>query len=406
MEFLRALSSGSMRVRATLAVLVLAVIAGCGGSLSTPQRREAAKPAIVALQQGSFEEAEGKANTAIDRDGRNSQARAVRALVVYRRTADRFFAELAAAADDRRARDPVRLRGVCEAAEKDLAAVEDDLAVAAQDSAFSLELCPSCWRVDWNHDGKIDRADIELLQIERDAEGAMLPPDDPQRSATYHFDVGDVHWARAMVSFQRALLDVALAFNLEDIERGFRAKRREAITIRLADSGRIAAARSRILEGLDFSDRAREAYLAETDDDREWVPNPRQKSHPLPLPVDDALYETWRSVVRDVRAIVERREGIDLVELAYIARERRHPLRGYLDLGRLLTDPQDLVFDPETLENFDREPQRAIELLFGKAYVEKMKPSPLLKTLARMEREIRTDSDSFKRKLRYFFWLN
>ena len=39
------------------------------------------------------------------------------------------------------------------------------------------------------------------------------------------------------------------------------------------------------------------AYLAETDDDREWVPNPKQQSHPMPLPVDaariGALERTW-----------------------------------------------------------------------------------------------------------------
>ncbi|MFW5739739.1 MAG: hypothetical protein ACOC1F_05175 [Myxococcota bacterium] len=42
--------------------------------------------------------------------------------------------------------------------------------------------------------------------------------------------------------------------------------------IRLSDKGRVDKAKNHILRGLALSDDARRAYLAETDDEREWVP--------------------------------------------------------------------------------------------------------------------------------------
>jgi hypothetical protein len=49
------------------------------------------------------------------------------------------------------------------------------------------------------------------------------------------------------------------------------------LVLKLVDKQRIADAKVRLLEAIDRSAVCRLAYLAETDDDREWVANPRPK---------------------------------------------------------------------------------------------------------------------------------
>jgi hypothetical protein len=298
-----------------------------------------------------------------------------------------------------------------EAAEKELAAVDDDLAVAALDPNLSLELCLACWEIDWNGDGRVDRRDRLLFQIEKDGDGAPIPEDDPRRKPTFRFDAGDVAWARAFVGFQRAALDVLLAYDLS--EAGALAERhgdRAKIVLHLVHPERVADARRRILEALDQSDLARRSYLAETDDDREWVPNPRQRSHPMPLPVDDKLYATWEAVLGDVRRLVRSEEGLAIADLVALEDgSGRHGATpgGYLDVGSMLSRPHDITLDLDRLERIrGRDARAALSALFGDHYVASMKRSMLPERLSRMQGEVDRNEETFERKLRYLFWLN
>jgi len=394
----------AMRAKTSvMAAGLVAIAMGCGGSMTRAQRHEAAKSSVEHLRAGRFDEAEAGATSAIGKDDRNSEARAVRALVAYLRTTRRFYEAAFFHGRVNTKLDPKRARELFERTEKDLASIDEDLAVAAKDDSFALELCLACWTIDWNRDGDQGAADDALFEIERDADGKPIPKDDPRRKPTFRFDVGDVHWARAMIAYQRAILDIALAYRFDDIANAPHSDAR--LVIRLADASRLKSARARILEGLEHSARERDAYLAEKDDDREWVPNPHQKNHPLPLPVDEALYETWKDVLRDVRSLIESDEGIDVGELTRLAHEK-HALHGYLDLGRLLDDPRDIDIDFENVKKAKNDPDKAMQLVFGNAYVAKMKPSPLIKRLVRMSHEIDRGDDTFGRKLRYLFWLN
>ncbi|MGE5182824.1 MAG: hypothetical protein ACM31C_12205, partial [Acidobacteriota bacterium] len=180
------------------------------------------------------------------------------------------------------------------------------------------------------------------------------------------------------------------------------------LRIHLVDAARVRRARERILAGVDEADRAREAYLAETDDDREWVPSPRQHSHPVPLAVDDALYATWAGVTGDVRRLLASEEGISLRQLGgALDRDLAHELPdAYIDIGAMLREPTDIVIvdshDPESPEMFER----VLRPLLGHGYATGMKPSPLIGRLARMKRELDHGDDTFDRKLRYLLWLN
>lgn len=105
--------------------------------------------------------------------------------------------------------------------------------------------------------------------------------------------MGDVYWARALVLFQHAALNIVTAHDFSSLVGQVLSDSREmpeTLTVRLADKDRIKQAKAMILEELAAADLSGKLYLAETDDEREWVPNPRQKNHPLPLPVDGALF--------------------------------------------------------------------------------------------------------------------
>ncbi len=93
------------------------------------------------------------------------------------------------------------------------------------------------------------------------------------------------------------------------------AAQQQPLVIRLTEPARVKRARELVIAGLDHADRCREAYLAESDDEREWVPSPRQKSHPVPLEVDETLYQTWAGVTGDVRKMLRSEEALSLREL-------------------------------------------------------------------------------------------
>ena len=218
-----------------------------------------------------------------------------------------------------------------------------------------------------------------------------------------------------MVSFQRAFLEIILAYKwteldslVQSIFRGPPPK----ITIYLAHRDRIHHAKKLILAGLGHADQSRLSYLAETDDDREWVPNPQQKNHPLPLPVDQALFDTWKSTISDLRELIKGQTGISTKEVAQMGDHQwEKPPTGYVDVGRMFKDPKSIVFDlPKiaTMSEGDGEPNidGILKSILGDYYVPSMKPTKMIQRFHRMKREMDRGEDTFERKLRYLLWLN
>ena len=197
-----------------MTLIRLALLAGAALSLgctatTLSSQRAAAAPAIAALQQGSFDHAEKLAFAGLSRDDEDPYSRLVRAIVRYKK------------GNHQLALDGMSIVGSIEVgavnqkylsatpgdAEAELALVEADLAVAAAHKGLSMELCLACWEIDWNGNGRVDDRDRRLLEIEEDARGEPIPEGDPRRRPTFRFDDGDVAWARAFVSFERAALD-------------------------------------------------------------------------------------------------------------------------------------------------------------------------------------------------------
>ena len=397
---------------------MIVLIAACGTAELPPPAKmtEQSVPAAVALRASKFEEAGRIAASVLAREPRDSRAAAIRAVTAYQRAADDLVKQLSLVieqGDSLKALDHAKGRRVWQTFLDRLDDVDADLAIAAADPAFSLEICLACLENDWNHSGKIDERDQRLLELEFDGKGGELAEDDLRRRPTYRFDVGDVEWARAMVSFQRAAVEIVLAYQWGDLDKLFAGDADEArVVIRITDKARVRKARTLILAALDAADRCREAYLAETDDDREWVPNPRQKSFAMPLEVDAALYETWRGVIGDVRRMLESKEGISLREAMALISARDADLMpdAYVDLGAMLRDPKDIVVDFSRFEHHVGDKRANIEAILkdvlGNGYRKSMKPSPLVTRFRRMRDELVRGEDTWERKLRFLIWLN
>jgi hypothetical protein len=396
--------------------VVLVVIAGCSSTarpaprVDVLQQRAAARPAIAALRIADFPRASWESAQVLRGDRTNAVAAVVRALATYQAAGHRLRGELVAIADAITFARPTKLdhargRKAWREFAAALAKVEADLEIAAGDPELALELCLACWEHDWNASGAVDENDRLLFQVERDATGNALPPDDPRRTPTFRFDVGDVSWARAMIAFQRGAVELILAYRWDQIDRLFALGDDVRIVIELADRGRVGRARELFRAGLAHSDRSRELYLAETDDDREWVPNPRQKDHAVPLQLDAAMYATWAAVTRDLRALLDGREGLPLAEAGG---DDVRGMSGILDLGRLFDHPQDIVIDLRRITSASAVHPlgRLIEGAFGHAIVHQMPLSPLAARLRRMAGEIDRGEDTFEQKLRYFLWIN
>ena len=401
---------------------MVVVLAACGGgtpeavvlptSPNTPQQVADAAPAVAALQASKFDDAKRLSTEILTRDPHSSRAAAVRAIVTYQAAGNGLITQLTAIINDAEGLkffDHEGGRTAWKQFLEQLDAVDRDLAIAAADPGFALELCLACWEHDWNRNGHIDDRDRKLFELEYDGKGGEIPEGTPARRPTFRFDVGDVDWARAMVSFQRAGVNLVLAYRWSELDKLFHSRMPDKrLTIPLIDPGRVKHARELILAGLGFADRCREEYLAETDDDREWVPNPRQKNHPVPLPMDADVYATWAGVTGDMRRMLTSEEGLSVRQAVSVI-ERKAALimpDAYIDVGAMLRDPSDIVLDISDDSETPKNAERILRGLLGHGYREGMRSSPLVERLRHMKDSLDRGEETFEHKLRYLMWLN
>ncbi len=397
---------------------VVALLAACGpsGQATHPTRQDPARAAaaVSAVRSARFDDARREADRVLAATPGDSTAAAIRAITRYQAAGNTLIHDLGAVldrGDDLHYFDHDKGRKIWLSFAAELEAIDRDLAIAAADPSFSLELCLACWEYDWNRSGEIDERDRRMLELEFDGQGGELAETDPRRRPTYRFDVGDVLWARAMIAFQRGFTEIVLAYRWSELDALLRPhdKADPRIVIKLVDKGRVRRARDLFVSALAFSAQERQSYLNEIDDDREWLPNPRQKSYAMPLPVDDKLYETWAAILGDVQRLLTSEEGISLREAADLIDDDLRALTpdAYVDLGRMLREPTDIVLDVRRGEKEDvAAADRILRGLLGNGYARSMRASPLVARLRHMKSDLARGEDTFERKLRYLFWVN
>ncbi|MDH4128062.1 MAG: hypothetical protein OEV44_04875 [Spirochaetota bacterium] len=378
--------------------------------------------AVKALQDSKFKDSENLARKVIKLNKNHSIANLIVAITLYKKTMHNFFIDLSSffITLNRGAINKRYLRWTLEQTDHDLELVEKHLNIASKDPKIFIELNLTRWEIDWNHNGRIDWRDKQFFQIEQDADGKPIPEGDPRRTPTFRFDRGDVYWALAMIDFQRAFINVVVAYSFPDINLEklvnnlFRGNtKNKKLIISIKDKKKVHKARKLLLTAISHADRARKEYLLEKDDDREWLPNPSQKNHPLPLPVDATLYKTWKDILSDLKALIEGTEGFSIAEIAQLGDHKwKNPPDGFLNVGRLFEEPGDITIDFNNLKGLEKRikskanVEKVLRDIFGNKYVKKMKRSLLPSRFSRMKNEIQTGKESFERKLRYLFWLN
>jgi hypothetical protein len=160
------------------------------------------------------------------------------------------------------------------------------------------------------------------------------------------FDRGDVAWLRAYCHLLAAMLDFYLAFDTEPFFDAWAAevfaepKVRAAAkdnpgdpwrVVKVAEPRRLGRFRQHMLKVCDLNRETWRFVRAETDDDHEWLPNPRQKGV-LRLPIRDEMIDAWLGMVGEVEGLLE---GKTLVPVHLLWKTDGKGL----DLKKLLDDP-------------------------------------------------------------------
>ena len=158
---------------------------------------------------------------------------------------------------------------------------------------------PGEWIVDWDGDGIVTPFERHLLWVPRrdvarfvDGGGFGAGASHYERqfhSPTIKVDQADVHWLLAYLNFGQAALHLVLSYEIE-LSGDFR--------IRLRDAERVRKrAYPQLLEGLRQSSALRAALTKETDDEDEWIPNPKQRRNSFPLVMDAQTFTTWGALL-------------------------------------------------------------------------------------------------------------
>jgi hypothetical protein len=197
-------------------------------------------------------------------------------------------------------RDLVRARA--ESYLSRIAAIRSALeGIKATKPLFVIE--PGKWTVDLDGDGAISMQERYFFWTPK--RGLDMSPmaraasEENYRSLyiapVINVDPSDIYWAIAYCDFAEAALNLALSYDLLDGNQ-----------VKLVDAARVRSrAYPRLLAGLRYSAKLRESLLAETHDDREWIPNPRQTHTSFPLVMDAQTFATWGDFLKELQGLAE-----------------------------------------------------------------------------------------------------
>jgi len=267
---------------------------------------------------------------------------------------------------------------------------------------------PGEWAIDWNGDGQIDTTEKYLLWVPKRGRTefparSMFPSDaayneDNFSSPQIKVDRADIYWGIAYLQFFEAALNLVLSYEVGvDPAKGFE--------VRLKDGKRISQVAYRdLLGGIRASGQLRQALLKETDDDDEWIPNPKQTRTSFPLLMDAQTFDTWGQLLGHMEKLFR---GQTLLGGTVDSQEFRNvrdlsggvcaPGQG-VDVRSLFLDPSREPFKPGALESRCRAPSAA---------------RPLTGLAAMIAESVRRNAGrtpgSFSGEwmiLRHFYWVN
>jgi uncharacterized protein (TIGR03000 family) len=207
------------------------------------------------------------------------------------------------------------LREVFEELIADLHTAEATLA-KVQDKQVKLALHPGAIRLDFVGDGKSHIRFGTILK--RYVAGARTLEQDEDLLIV--FDRGDVAWLRGYCHLLMALAEIFLAYDVQELfdifGHAFFTKVKTVQTLRqedilllynpklpLKEPKRMKAALNHLEQVMALGKESWKFILAETDDDHEWIPNPKQRGA-LGIRVSQPMVDSWLAFVDEVEALL------------------------------------------------------------------------------------------------------
>lgn len=238
----------------------------------------------------------------------------------------------------------------------DLATVEATLAgIKADEVNLPLKLADIRLDLMGNHRSSAKFSEILAKLMGR---GFHLPAGNPD--FLVRFDRGDVAWLRAYCHLLMAIVDFNLAFDGEDSfylwadlqfakpKRPFdgtpqeRTRRQddEMRVIKVKDPARLRHFRLHVLKVCELNRETWKYIRTETDDDHEWLPNPKQTGV-LRMPVNDEMIDSWLGMVGEVEALFDGKKAIPRMVVAFLSQSKS---KQGLNFKKVFDEP------PETIE--------------------------------------------------------
>jgi hypothetical protein len=195
---------------------------------------------------------------------------------------------------------------------RDLAAAEATLA-GVTDAGVKLPLRLAAVRLDLTGSGKPTDRFVDALRrlVRRDLDFLKGNPE-----FLVCFDRGDVAWLRAYCHLLMAMANFPLAFDTQEMfDRGadqlFAWPKKSAQlppdgqrAFVVKEPARLSRVRTHMLAVCALNRETWKFVLAETDDDHEWLPNPKQTGV-LGLPVRAEMVEAWLGMIGEFEAALE-----------------------------------------------------------------------------------------------------
>jgi hypothetical protein len=168
----------------------------------------------------------------------------------------------------------------------------------------ALHLRPQTWHLDLDGDGVIAKWEEKFFALpNRNNELAFdigMPSDsvDVQANALIKTDASDVLWALSYHEFIEGIVAMLQAHRLNFNNPGA-----DSGLLTLTDKASWTRAHGLIAQGMATSLALRESVLAETDNDYEWIPNPKQSNSAFPLLLEQADFDTWGQMLTEAQAL-------------------------------------------------------------------------------------------------------
>ena len=400
-------------MKKTLSLFIIIFIFGCAKTYTKKQQKILCQTPLRHFNKGNFQKALNSSKEVLSIDSNNSCAYFIQGLSRYFKTIHNLTLKFFELSRNFRIFSGIpykKIFALIESTEKNLNLVYKDLKKASNNQDINIPFTPGYWKVDWNNNGKIERRETELFDVEYDLQKNRIKRGSRLRKPTWHLDVGDIHWAMAMISFQRTIMNFVLSYQWPNITEIFLMMRGKKLAIPIRSKDRYLSMKKHLLRGVNNTLMAQKYYLSETDDKGEWIPNPNQKKYYIPLVMDKKVYQNWKNILIDIKNLVLGKEGLPVNQIGSLSNVSVFSkARGFINFGKLLENPKTIVINPRNIRTSQGPKARQEAFLsevFGVFYVKNMTPSKIVKHLLQVKNDFLASPNMFRDKLKYVMWLN